>query len=129
MALSRRSCFACLSSSGDFFFLGPKSLSLADLALVLSLFQPRLIFPPTFLSAAISFWPIFWAIALILPAIFLAAPAILRSRNELTNSITATAAAASAWANGGPALPDLTAFRKATKRSIAAMIRWIAPQA
>src|SRR3954468_8210861 len=79
--------------------------------------------------AAIRRLPIFWAIALILPATLLAAPAILRSRNWLTNSITATAAAASAWAKAGPALPDLTAFRKATKRSMAARMRWIAPQA
>src|SRR3954468_13214709 len=79
--------------------------------------------------AAIRRLPIFWAIALILPATLLAAPAILRSRNWLTNSITATAAAASAWAKAGPALPDFTAFRKAMKRSIAARIRWIAPHA
>ena len=128
-ASSRRFCLSAFSSFflslsrcfGSVFFL-PKTLSLSRVA-------PRLSFLATFFRPAISFLPIFWAIALILPATLLAAPAILRSRNWETNSITATAAAASALAKAGPAPPDLTAFRNAMKRSIAARIFWIAPQA
>jgi len=48
---------------------------------------------------------------LILPATLLAAPAILRSRNWETNSITATAAAASALAKAGLHEPERRAFR------------------
>ena len=99
--MSCLSSFLSFLSFLDFFFL-PKTLSLRRVA-------PRLIFLPTFLSPLptflttfISRLPIFWAIALILPATLLAAPAILRSRNWETNSITATAAAASALAKAGP---------------------------